>query len=316
MYPIKFDNIYFDKIWGGRDLKHFRNNLPDGKIGESWDISSHGETQSIVANGCYKGLTLRELIQQEGESLLGTEIRGDRFPLLLKLINAADTLSVQVHPDDVYARLKENDMGKTECWYIVEASAQASIIIGTKNCDKEIFRKAIEDGKVKEFLNKIPVKKGEFYFVPSGMVHAIGSGVIIAEIQQNSDLTYRVYDYERGRELHIKKALDVIDFDLKGEKSSGIVEMMVGCKKTRLVNCNKFAVVRYEIQDKVTESSNSEKFYLFTAVEGFGCIVYKDGIELINKGDSFMIPASLGTYTIKGNITLLKSYVPTKKLNY
>lgn len=316
MYPIKFENIYFDKIWGGRDLAHFRNNLPEGKIGESWDISSHGDTQSIVTNGCYKGLTLEELIKRFRESLLGTEIRGDRFPLLLKLINAADTLSVQVHPDDVYARLKENDLGKTECWYIVEANAEAFIIIGTKNCNKEIFKKAIDEGKVGEYLNKIPVKKGEFYFVPSGMVHAIGSGVIIAEIQQNSDLTYRVYDYERGRELHIKKALDVIDFNLKGEKTSGIVEMMAGCKKTRLVNCNKFAVVRYEVQDKISESSNSEKFYLFTAVEGFGCIAYNDGIELINKGDSFMIPASLGTYTIKGNITLLKSYVPTKKLNY
>lgn len=316
MYPIKFENIYFEKIWGGRDLALFRNNLPEGKIGESWDVACHKTDQSIIANGCYKDLNLGQLIKREGQKLLGTEIRGERFPLLVKLINAADTLSVQVHPDDIYARLVENDMGKTECWYIVEASAAASIIIGTKNCNKESFRKAINEGKVEECLNKIPVSKGEFYFIPSGMVHAIGSGVIIAEIQQNSDLTYRVYDYNRGRELHIEKALDVIDFQLKGENISGIVEMLPDCKKTRLVNCNKFIVVLYEIYDKVTESSDSEKFYLFTAVEGFGCIIYNEGIELIKEGDSFMIPASLGTYTIKGNITLLKTYVPTKKLNY
>lgn len=316
MYPIKFENIYFEKIWGGRALSRFRSNLPEGKIGESWDVACHRDAQSIIANGCYKGLTLGQLIKRERENLLGTEIRGERFPLLLKLINTADTLSVQVHPDDIYASLKENDMGKTECWYIVEAFEGASIIIGTKNCNKESFKKAINEGRVEEFLNKIPVKKGEFYFVPSGMVHAIGSGVIIVEIQQNSDLTYRVYDYKRGRELHIEKALDVIDFKLKGENSSGIVEMLPGCKKTRLVNCNKFAVVLYEIHDKVTESSNSEKFYLFTAIEGFGCIIFSGGVELIKQGDSFMIPASLGTYTIKGNISLLKSYVPTKKLNY
>jgi mannose-6-phosphate isomerase len=316
MYPIKFENIYFNKIWGGRAFSLFRNNLPEGKIGESWDVACRSDAQSIIANGCYKGLTLGKLIEMERENILGTEIRGEKFPLLLKLINAADTLSVQVHPDDIYARLVENDMGKTECWYIVEAAVGASIIIGTKNCNQDIFRKAINEGKVEEFLNKIPVNKGEFYFVPSGMVHAIGSGVIIAEIQQNSDLTYRLYDYKRGRELHIEKALDVIDFELKGENIHGIVEMLPGLKKTRLVYCNKFVVELYEIKDSVTERSNYEKFYLFTAVEGFGCIIYNKGVELLKQGDSFMIPASLGTYTIKGNITLLKTYIPTKKLKY
>lgn len=223
MYPIKFENLYYEKIWGGRDLELFRDDIPEGNIGESWDVACHKNGMSIVKNGEFKGLRLDELIEKEKENLLGTKIDRNWFPLLIKLINAKDKLSVQVHPNDEYAKRVEGDMGKTEVWYVVEAFEGANLVVGTKGkCTKEEFKAAIEEGKLDSYLNRIPVKKGDVYLVQSGLVHAIGEGVIIAEIQQNSDTTYRVYDYNRGREIHVQKALDVIDLNLNGEKNEGV----------------------------------------------------------------------------------------------
>lgn len=310
MYPIKFENIYYDKIWGGRDFELFRNNLPEGKIGESWDIACHPNGTGIVSNGEFKGMSFDKLIEVKREELLGTEIKKDRFPLLLKLINAQDKLSVQVHPDDEYGLKVENDLGKTEAWYVVEAFEGANLVVGTKNCTREQFVKAIETGSFDDYLNKIPVKKGEVYFVKSGLVHAIGEGVIIAEIQQNSDTTYRVYDYNRGREIHVEKALDVIDFSLNGERSTGIKIEKSNYDKTIHAVCKHFSLEEYDIHGILNEESDEERFYIFTCVEGSGEVTYKNGKESINKGDSILIPATLGKYSISGNLKVLKSYVP------
>ena len=220
MYPIKFENIYYEKIWGGRDLENFRKNLPDGDIGESWDIACHPNGTGVVSNGEFKGKSLKELIEQEGKALLGKNYNGESFPLLVKLINSKDKLSVQVHPSDEYAKKYENSFGKTEAWYVVDAKPGSYLIVGTKDCDKETFKKAIDEGKTEDYLNKIEVKKGDSFLINSGLVHAICEGVIIAEIQQNSDITYRIYDYGRPREIHVEKSLEVIDFDLKAINSS------------------------------------------------------------------------------------------------
>ena len=313
MYPIKFENLYYDKIWGGRDFESFRDNLPNGNIGETWDIACHPNGTGIVSNGAFKGIKFDELIKKYGDDLLGSKINKEKFPLLVKLINAKDKLSVQVHPDDDYGKRVEGELGKTECWYVVEAFKGANLVVGTKNCNKEQFIKAIETGIFDEYLNKIPVKKGDFFFVKSGLVHAIGEGVIIAEIQQNSDTTYRVYDYNRGREIHVEKALDVIDFSLKGHNNKGLKAEFSGYSKTYLSLCKYFAIEKYEIKDLLEEESDKERFFIFTAVDGKGIISYDKGEEVIKKGDSILIPASLGKYTIKGDITLLKSYVPDEK---
>lgn len=310
MYPLKFENIYYDKIWGGRDLELFRSNLPEGDIGESWDVACHPHGTSIIANGKFKGMKLDQLIRERGSEVTGSSIQADWFPLLVKLINAKDKLSVQVHPDDKYGKEVEGEMGKTEVWYVVEAFEGANLVVGTKDCTREQFKKAIETGEFDEFMNKIPVEKGDVYFVKSGLVHAIGEGVIIAEIQQNSDTTYRVYDYNRGRELHVEKALDVVDLSLRGEKSKGLKLQQKGYSKTYYCLCEHFALELYEVEESFKEFSDSERFYIFTAVDGEGVISFNGGSEEIKKGDSVLIPAALGEYEVKGNVKLLKSYVP------
>ncbi|MCR6515124.1 MAG: type I phosphomannose isomerase catalytic subunit [Clostridium sp.] len=310
MYPIKFENLYYERIWGGRGLEKFRDNMPSGVIGESWDIACHRNGTGIIENGELKGMSFSELIKKYGNEVVGDKMDKETFPLLIKLITADDKLSVQVHPDDEYAKKIENDLGKTEAWYVVDAEPNASLIVGTKNCDKETFKKAIELSDLDPYLNKIPVKKGDMFYVKSGLVHAICEGVTIAEIQQSSDTTYRVYDYNRGREIHVEKALDVIDFSLKGENIKGVTIHKEGFDKTILCLSEFFTIQKYEVKETVTESSDKDRFYLFTCVDGEGKIEANGTTLDIKFGDSFLIPAYLGEYTLKGEFTLLKSYVP------
>ncbi|WP_297636977.1 type I phosphomannose isomerase catalytic subunit [uncultured Clostridium sp.] len=309
MYPIIFENLYYDKIWGGRDFEKFRDNVPKGEIGESWDIACHKNGTGVIKNGNLKGMDFNKLIQTYGKEVMGDKIGLDKFPLLIKLINSNNKLSVQVHPDDEYAK-RENDLGKTEAWYVVDATEEASLIVGTKNCTKEIFKEAIEKGNLDKYLNKIPVKKGDMFYVKSGLVHAICEGVIIAEIQQNSDTTYRVYDFNRGREIHVEKALDVIDFDLKSENIKGVTIHEEGYDRTILCLSEFFAIEKYILNGEITLNSEKDRFHLYTCVEGNGCIEGNGEVIEIKKGDSILIPAYLGKYIIKGNLEILKSYVP------
>ncbi|MDM8312096.1 mannose-6-phosphate isomerase, type 1 [Clostridium cadaveris] len=313
MYAIRFENLYYPKIWGGRSMEAFRVDLPQGNIGESWDVACHKNGMSIVTNGEYKGMALDKLIEKLGDKLLGTKITKDRFPLLLKVINAKDKLSLQVHPDDEYGLQYENDLGKTEAWYVMDVEEGANLIVGTKDCTKEKFIDAIKNGTFDECVNKVYVKKGEVYFVKSGLVHGIGEGVTVVEIQQNSDTTYRVYDYNRGRELQIEKALDVIDFSLKGKKSEGIKISYNGYEKVYYCLNPYFCLEKYTISETMMEESDEERFFILTCVDGCGTLEYADGNEKIKKGDSIFIPASLGQYRITGQLELLKSYVPDVK---
>lgn len=311
MYPIKFENLYYDKVWGGRDLEELRGNLPSGNIGESWDVACHPNGMSIVANGELKGKTFNELIIEYGADIVGEEFKNTNFPLLVKLINSKEKLSVQVHPNDGYAKKYENSLGKTEAWYVIDAKPGASLIVGTKNCDKDLFENAIKEGRTEEYLNKIEVKKGDCFLIKSGLVHAICEGVIIAEIQQSSDITYRIYDYDRPRELHVKKSLDVIDFDLKAiNLSNKRLENFKGYERGVLCSSEYFTIEKYVISESLVESSDINRFFVFTCVDGSGEIICNDGkVVDILKGDSVLIPAILGEYRIKGQVTLLKSYV-------
>jgi mannose-6-phosphate isomerase len=310
MYPFKFTPIYFHRIWGGRDFKLFREDLPKGNIGESWDVACHKHGTSIISNGEFKGMSLEDVVKLENEKVLGSEISKEWFPLLVKLINSKEKLSVQVHPDDKYAKEVEGEMGKTEVWYVVEAFQGANLVVGTKDCTKEQFEKATKEGNFEKYLNKVYVKKGDVYLVKSGLIHAIGEGVIVAEIQQNSDVTYRVYDYNRGREIHVEKAFEVVDLSLKSEKIIGITEEFENYKKTIYCTCEYFTLELYDIKKKFNEFSNKERFYIFTCVEGEGKIHYSNGEELIKVGDSILIPASLGEYKFLGTMKVLKSWVP------
>ena len=309
MYPIRFENLYYEKIWGGRDFEAFRDNMPDGEIGEKWDIACHPNGTGIVANGELKGIKFDELINKLGHDLVGNKITLEKLPLLIKLISSKEKLSVQVHPGDEYAAKHECDYGKTEAWYVMDAKLGASLIVGTKNCTKEEFEEAIKNNKVEEYLNKIEVKKGDCFLINSGLVHAICEGVIIAEIQQNSDVTYRVYDYGRPREIHVEKALDVINFDLQCENlSEKTEEEFDGYSHILLCKNEYFGIEKITIDSQYNDISDIEKFDMLTCVDGEGTIEGKDFTERIRTGDSYLIPASLGEYTIRGKAIILKSY--------
>lgn len=341
MYPIRFENVYYEKIWGGRDLEAFRNNLPSGDVGESWDIACHPSGTGVVANGELKGKKFDEIISEFGHALVGSKVSTEKFPLLVKLINSGEKLSVQVHPGDEYAQRVENQLGKTEAWYVVNAKPGAKLIVGTKNCDKEVFAKAIEEGKSEDYLNVVDVKKGDCFLINSGLVHAICEGLIIVEIQQNSDVTYRVYDYGRPREIHVEKSLDVIDFKLRAENlSNKEVVKFDGFSKVDFGENKYFGMQKINIETEWNDCSNEEKFFILTCVDGCGTIeghetvegdgtlegdgtngqvnetngqVDKDMIkqsfcEEIKMGDSYLIPATLGKYVVKGNLAVIKSY--------
>lgn len=316
MYPLKFGNIYFQKIWGGRNFAKFRSNLPEGNIGESWDVSCHEHGISEVINGEFKGKKLSELIQNNKIEILGDKIADeyDKFPLLIKLISANDNLSIQVHPDDDYAKRVEGCSGKTEVWYVFQSDKDSRIIAGTDGkCSRKDFERCIKEGTLEKHMNYINIKKGEVYLIKSGLMHGIGSGTVIVEIQQNSDITYRVYDYNRGRKLNIQKALDTVDLNLKCEKSRGLKAEYEGYSKTYYCLCTEFALELYDIWNNTLECSDMERFYIFTCVEGEGKIKYGGGEEQIRIGDSFLIPAYLGEYELSGKLKVLKSYVPDIK---
>ena len=314
MYPIKFENLYYEKIWGGRKLEEYRINLPKGNIGESWEIACHKNGMSIVSNGKYKGKALIEIIKEYKNLIVGDKIYTDKFtdkdfPLLIKIINSNDNLSVQVHPNDKYARRLENDNGKVEAWYIIDCEEGAEIIVGTKGYTKEEFKRSCEDGTVEDCMNKISVKPGELFLIEPGLLHSIGKGILLAEIQQNSDITYRVYDYHRGRKLHVDKALDVINFN--GEPKSICIKNNLVIENC--INLEKFSIDIYNIKGSYNESSDKNKFFIFTCVEGKGKISFVDeGVRQcidISTLESFLIPAYLGDYSLIGNMKLIKSYI-------
>ncbi len=307
MYPIIFKSIYFEKVWGGRLLESINRKLPKGSIGESFDISSNDYCENMALNGVLKGKTIREIYEIYGEEFLGTNISIDNFPILVKIISASDNLSVQVHPDDDFARANENCTGKTEAWYILDANEDSEIVLGTKRCSGEEFLKAIRNNNINEYLNFIKVKKGDFFFVKSGTIHAIGRGIILLEVQQDSDLTYRVYDYNRGRELHIEKAIKVIDFK-KIKKINIKKEVYKGNVKEILSENDYFTMEKYIIKNKIDLISSKEHFNIITCVLGEGKIIYKEGYENIKIGESYLIPASLGRYSIRGNVIIVNSY--------
>jgi len=223
LYPLKFQPILKDKIWGGKKLKNLFNKAAEtDKLGESWELSGYENDESVVTNGFLAGNNLAELIEIYMDELVGDKVYnqyGLSFPLLFKLIDANENLSIQVHPGDEVAAERHNSYGKTEMWYVVDADPDGKLIIGfTKDCTREEYLDALDNDKVEDLLQHVPVKKGDVFFIPAGLVHAIGKGVVVAEIQQSSDITYRIYDFKRvdeqgnERELHTEQALDVIDF--------------------------------------------------------------------------------------------------------
>ena len=312
--------VFHNKIWGGRRLaEEYGYDIPEGSVGECWAISAHPNGDCEVASGAYAGKTLSELWSTHRE-LFGNA-GGDRFPLLIKILDAKDDLSVQVHPDDEYAAEHENgSLGKSECWYILDAKENGDIVVGQNASSKEEFEAMVEQGKWTELLNYVPIKAGDFFRIDPGTVHAIRTGTLILETQQSSDITYRVYDYDRlgddgkPRDLHLAQSLEVIDYAQEALTSGEITASEID-GKTELMSCKYFSVEKYEIHEAKT-IAQPWPFMCVSVIEGEGtvCADGGNGVEhRICKGSHFIAPASSGSLRFTGTMTLITSHLPHTK---
>lgn len=319
LYPLKLSYIAKNAIWGGKKLlTEWNKKGNDDSIAETWELSVRDKEMAVIQNGIACGMTLSEYISLCGaECVSSSYTLDDPFPLLVKFIDASDRLSVQVHPDDTYAKEVENDVGKTEMWYIADAEPEASIICGL--CDGVTvsdFKKAVMNGQTNEVLKTIPVKKGDSFFIPAGLVHAIGAGVLIAEIQQNSDLTYRVFDYDRvgadgqKRPLHIEKALAVTRTWSEAERDTEAFERGRECADGELLaNSKYFSVVKKIISSQSTLTVHKESFVHLLCVDGKGSILSNGTSYPIARGDSYFLPANLGEVALEGDLEVIISRV-------
>ena len=318
-YPLKFDPILKDKIWGGQKLKSLLNkdsNLPN--VGESWEISDVEGDTSIVTNGNLKGQTLKQLLDEYKADLIGEKnynIFGNKFPLLIKFIDAKQDLSIQLHPNDELAAKRHNSFGKTEMWYVMQADDDSNLIVGfNQDMTPEKYLKHLEDKTLTEILNFDKVKTGDTYFIEVGRVHAIGAGVMLAEIQQTSDITYRVYDWDRvddngnERELHNDLAIDAFEFDMPD--NFRVQYQKEKNKSNDMVTCPYFTTNYLHITEPILKTNTKDSFFIYLCVEGEALIETETTSEFIKQGETVLLPAAIETYKITStNAKLLEVYV-------
>ncbi|WP_282030462.1 type I phosphomannose isomerase catalytic subunit [Winogradskyella eximia] len=300
-YPIKFAPILKEKIWGGEKLSNILNKKSDSKnIGESWEISGVEDNISMVSNGLYKGKSLNDLIKSHKSEFLGKkniDTFGEHFPLLIKFLDAKTNLSVQVHPDDEMAKAHHNSFGKTEMWYIMNSDEDAEIVLGLK--DNDLDKNVLGDinaSNVNDIFNTEQVKQGDSYFIPAGKIHAIGAGVLAAEIQQTSDITYRVYDWDRTevngnqRDLHTEAAIKAT----KSFPSTGKSNYQLEADKTsNLVDCEYFTTNIFEVKsNQKRDYRNLDSFVIFMCVEGSAEVTIDNVTETVTMGETILIPAN------------------------
>ncbi|MDR3250310.1 MAG: class I mannose-6-phosphate isomerase [Tannerella sp.] len=309
LYPFTFKPLFKEIIWGGTDILPFKGLPPDSrKIGESWELSHVDSDFSVVSNGRLAGKTIDDLIREYGAQLLGNKVIarfGDTFPLLIKFIDARDNLSVQVHPDDELALKRHNSFGKTEMWYVVKATPDAVLYDGfSQQTDADGYVRMVENNTVVDALKRYNVKSGDVFFLPAGRVHAIGTGCFIAEIQQTSNITYRIYDYNRkdadgnGRELHTELAKDAIDYSLLPDYKTQYTPCMN--EVTELVDCKYFTTNLISLDKPLTRDFSSlDSFVIYICTEGKAVLNDDKGNELpVKQGQTVLIPADSSAITI------------------
>ena len=314
---IILEPVFHEKIWGGRRLaEDFGYDIPEGKIGECWAISAHPHGDCVVASGAFVGEKLSYLWDVHHE-LFG-DAKGDRFPLLIKILDAHDDLSVQVHPDDSYAAEHEHgSLGKRECWYVLDAEPDTDIIIGQRARNRQELAQMIDEGRWDDMLNLVPIHKGDFFRIDPGTIHAIKGGTLILETQQSSDVTYRVYDYDRvgadgkPRELHIQQSLDVVNYDLVPPVSGKVAVPEVD-GVTELMACDNFVVKKIAVcGEKVV--AQPYPFLCVSVIEGTGSVQVESNAaqsHSLHKGSHFIAPARSGDLTFSGDMTLIVSHLP------
>ncbi|MFC4811017.1 type I phosphomannose isomerase catalytic subunit [Paenibacillus sp. GCM10023250] len=317
-YPLQFKPEMKERIWGGRALERFGLELPEGAIGEGWMIGDHPNGTTKVMNGELAGLGLDEIRERYGREFFGTKgyAENGRFPLLIKLLDCNDDLSIQVHPTDAYEKLPKGELGKTEMWYVLDAKPGAKIIYGLKEgVDRPALAAAIKEGRVMDCLQEVPVEAGDAFYIPAGTVHALCAGVVVAEIQQNSDTTYRVFDYNRPgldgklRELHVEDSLNVTAYEGAGAtrmKTDGI-----GANEWLVIAESPYFVVEKGLVRAPWQlSTTPESFVILVVAEGAGTLSWDGGKQDVKAGECFLLPANLGGYELDGELTVLRSVTP------
>lgn len=314
IYPMQFEPILKERIWGGEKLKTILNKPICSKItGESWELSTVEGDVSVIANGSLKGKSLIDIINESPDEVLGTAVHarfGKQFPLLFKYLDAREDLSIQVHPNDKLAKERHNSFGKTEMWYVMQADADSSIIVGFKdNSNKEEYLTHLENKTLVSILDDVKAKAGDVFFLETGTVHAIGAGLVVAEIQQTSDITYRLYDFDRidaqgnKRELHVDLALDAINYN-KVDTFKNYEK--ISNQSNVIVDCPYFTTNFLPLQGKLETTKNGESFTVYMCIEGdFEIEVDAQKYEY-KKGDTVLIPAAVKNLSFIGNASILE----------
>jgi mannose-6-phosphate isomerase len=316
-YPLQFEPILKERIWGGEKLNTVLNKpIASNNTGESWEISTVEGDVSVVSNGTLKGFHLNELIDNFPNEILGTAVYdkfGKQFPLLFKYLDAKTDLSIQVHPNDELAKKRHNSFGKTEMWYIMQADEGSRIIVGFKdNSNANEYVTHLDQNTLLELLEEVKVKTGDVFFLKTGTVHAIGAGLLVAEIQQTSDITYRLYDFDRvdsegnKRELHVELALDAINYNR--------VETQVNYSKelnifNEIVNCPYFTTNYLNLSGELKVSKSNTTFTVYMCTDGDFQIEFKQIHYHYSKGDTILIPATMTNYNLSGNAIVLEIYI-------
>lgn len=322
LYPLTFTPVFKDYPWGGRNLEtKLGRTIPDGIVAESWEIAAHANGSSTVLNGPLAGKTLPEVMSELGESLVGENSQDalelGRFPLLIKILDANRWLSVQVHPDDDYGMQHENEWGKTEMWVVLHAELGAELIYGFKaGVTRERYAQEIAEDRSADSLHRLAVKPGDVIFVPSGTIHALGPGIMVAEIQQNSDTTYRIYDWGRPRPLHIEKSLDVLNFEQIEPGTTTPIVMLEdgGLRVEMLASCDYFQTERIAlpIGTDFFGECDGETFEIWAVIEGKATIYWEGEPVTISQVGWVLIPADLGEFQVSADekSVLLRVFVP------
>lgn len=317
LYPLQFEPILKERIWGGTKLKNYLNKpIMSNSTGESWEISTVENDVSVVSNGVYKGKSLNDLINEFPEAILGTTVYakfGKQFPLLFKYLDARDDLSIQVHPNDKLAKERHNSFGKTEMWYVMQADENARLILGFKEkSSAEEYVQNLKNKTLLTILDTKTVKQGEVYFLETGTVHAIGAGTLIAEIQQNSDITYRLYDFDRVdangnlRDLHIDLVLEAINYETVEAQKDYLKKENVS---NSLVDCRFFTTNIIPLNGEVKVNKSQNSFTVYMCVDGsFEMTINKETFQYC-KGDTLLIPASLTDFQFNGHASILEIYI-------
>jgi len=320
MEPIKFKPILKQTIWGGNRIAGFKHLDVDApQTGESWEVSGVKGHESIIANGPYKDKSLSEVIKELGHKLLGVDNYkrfGSEFPLLVKFIDASQDLSVQVHPDDRIAKKYGLEHGKTEMWYMLDSAPEARIYCGLKEkITPEEYKKKVEDETICDAISVHQVKADDCFFIPAGRIHSIGKGCFLAEIQQTSDTTYRIYDFKRKdkdgnyRELHTKEAAECINYNVESDYQTAYVP--VKNQGVSLIRCEHFNTAVYDLDEPMTlDYSELDSFVIFIGIKGEGLFVDNEGNEtILREGETMLVPATTETLRVSGTVKFLETYV-------